>query len=259
MSEVHASTVLGTVNGSPVKWTTFLSALKCEGAWSASVAALLRYVFIAELASRHQIAIADSELQAAADQFRARRGLHKASDTYQWIAQELIEEDEFARLVEHELIVDKLKRVFSDEAVQNKFTAERNRFDRARLAQIVVDSKGLADELLTRLVEDGDDFSTLARQHSLDQDSKDNGGFLGILNRTDMSSEVADTVFASQPGNTLGPFRIAGAYHLVKTLELLPASLDEATSELLRNEMLDEAITLAIAAADIELRFDIED
>jgi len=62
----------------------------------------------------------------------------------------------------------------------------------------------------------GVDFAELARQHSDDPGSKDNGGDLGWFGRGQMVPEFEQAVFGAKPGEIVGPIKSQYGYHLIR-------------------------------------------
>jgi peptidyl-prolyl cis-trans isomerase SurA len=72
-----------------------------------------------------------------------------------------------------------------------------------------------ADELLEEL-RAGADFAELAREHSQDPGSADQGGDLGWFRRGDMVREFEDAAFSLFDGQTSGLVRTEYGYHIIK-------------------------------------------
>ena len=62
----------------------------------------------------------------------------------------------------------------------------------------------------------GVDFAELARQHSDDPGSKDEGGDLGWFGRGRMVPEFEEAVFGAKPGEIVGPIKSQYGYHLIR-------------------------------------------
>lgn len=86
-----------------------------------------------------------------------------------------------------------------------------------QIAQIVVETKEEADELLSQLT-DGADFGELARMHSVDEFTADEGGALGWIEENDPfeAPEVLQAVVSMQVGEVKGPLEVELGHAIIK-------------------------------------------
>jgi peptidyl-prolyl cis-trans isomerase SurA len=77
-------------------------------------------------------------------------------------------------------------------------------------------------ELLRTQLQEGADFSELARQHSRDASARD-GGDLGTLKRGELAQDIESQILALKPGDVSRPFRSTLGYHVfrLETKEVL--------------------------------------
>lgn len=68
--------------------------------------------------------------------------------------------------------------------------------------------------------ESGADFAELAKEHSDDPGSANNGGDLGIVTPGQMVQPFEDAVFSMQRGDIAGPVETQFGYHIIKLTEL---------------------------------------
>ncbi len=93
----------------------------------------------------------------------------------------------------------------------------------------------------------GADFSEMARQHSDDPGSKEEGGDLGNVQQGTMVPEFDETVFSQEAGVISEPVKTQFGYHLIQVQEINPErtpSLEEV-QEALKAELEDEAKRVA--------------
>jgi parvulin-like peptidyl-prolyl isomerase len=90
------------------------------------------------------------------------------------------------------------------------------------------------------------DFAALARQHSLDERTKQQGGKLGELHRSELEPDVADALFQVPEGQVSEPFEGQDGFHLFKvvkrrtSLEDLRPQIREMLVAARRGEYLEE-------------------
>jgi peptidyl-prolyl cis-trans isomerase C len=224
------SIVVASVQGTDLSLHELLRALKLQGRLTPLIGEAVVDKVIATAAAKVGIKVSDQELQKAADAFRLRRGLSKAADTRRWLALNQLAEADLQEGLERDLLRQKMAVKVADEQVEKHFAQNRAHFDRARLRRIMLDKEEIAQELLTRIHEEGADFSELARQHSLDARTRASGGELGIVRRQAMPADVAAAVFAAKKGQVVGPVKADGAYLLIEVVDILLGQLDAATT-----------------------------
>lgn len=72
---------------------------------------------------------------------------------------------------------------------------------------------------LYRRIKQGEDFTTLARQYSVDKVSARKGGDLGIAKSGQMVPEFEKAVLGLQPGQISKPVRSEYGYHLIQVVD----------------------------------------
>ncbi len=100
------------------------------------------------------------------------------------------------------------------DAVGNEMNYEPRALD---LQIIVVDSEEEAQEILGQLG-NGADFAQLARERSLDEQARGNGGDLGFFGTGEMVPEFERAAFAAAPGELVGPVQTTFGYHVIQVV-----------------------------------------
>jgi peptidyl-prolyl cis-trans isomerase C len=123
-----------------------------------------------------------------------------------------------------------LRDVYFDKSVKDTVSdAETKRFydqqvgtlkaeDEVRARHILVESKDKARELFQKILH-GADFAVLAREHSKDPGSKDQGGELGFFSRGQMVPQFEEAAFKLKSGEVGEPFETQFGWHIVKVDE----------------------------------------
>lgn len=84
-----------------------------------------------------------------------------------------------------------------------------------------VNLKQKANEIYLLAVEDGSDFSYLAKEYSEDTYSSENGGDLGYFERGTMDPFFEEAVFSMEIGEISEPVKSSFGYHIIKLEDLL--------------------------------------
>ncbi len=99
----------------------------------------------------------------------------------------------------------------------------------------------------------GEDFAELARQHSDDKGSANNGGDLGVITPGVMVKPFEDAVFALGENEISEPVKSDFGYHIIKLTELTPEQvppLEELKAEIEEKIKSDRAIELFVEQAE---------
>ena len=93
--------------------------------------------------------------------------------------------------------------------------------------------KSRAAELRRRVVEDGEDFATLARRHSADTETRAAGGLLpGVFDPRVQPSEIAEAVTPLKSGELSEPVKVMGGFGLYQVMKIKHTPLEEVREEL---------------------------
>lgn len=87
--------------------------------------------------------------------------------------------------------------------------------EEVRARHILVESKDEARELFEKVAY-GTDFAELAKQHSKDPGSKDQGGDLGYFSKGQMVPQFEEAAFKLQKGEVSQPFETQFGWHIIK-------------------------------------------
>lgn len=82
-----------------------------------------------------------------------------------------------------------------------------------------------AEDLLSQLKEEPDNFAELANEYSEDPGSAKLGGDLGFLGRGILVKEFEDELFQMQPDEIRGPVETAFGFHIIKLTAIKPADV----------------------------------
>lgn len=234
----------------------FLQSLRRRGRLGSLIQEALVDKLLLTIARRAGLTVTDDELQQAADAIRCRAGLFHSADTGRWLAGRGMTAEDLEALAEQEALRRKLQaQVVAPEQVEAAFAAQSARFDRLRLAHLVVEREGLAGELLCRIKDEGHDFGEAARQHSLDERTRHGGGRLGWLERGKLHPALAAAVAEAGAGTVVGPVATEAGFHLLLVEEIVPAVLDEARRELLSAELFAAWLQEQIRHTDVRVEF----
>jgi len=121
-----------------------------------------------------------------------------------------LSDEEYRRMVEAELLANKVQEVFSLSVPET--------IEQVRMRQILVGTEDEALSVLERL-DAGEDFGDLARELSLDEATKEEGGEKGWVARDELDLSYAVKVFDLEVGTVSQPIPGPGGYFIFEVEE----------------------------------------
>jgi peptidyl-prolyl cis-trans isomerase C len=104
----------------------------------------------------------------------------------------------------------------------DRHAAEMVQPEQRHLRNIVISTQDEADQLLGD-IRNGQDFSAVAQQSSLDQKTRDGGGDLGALTADQLDGGYQRAAFAAPVGALFGPVQTRDGWNIGQVLEVHPA------------------------------------
>jgi parvulin-like peptidyl-prolyl isomerase len=124
--------------------------------------------------------------------------------------------------------------------------------EQVHVRHIVVEEETAAQALLDQLA-GGADFVELARTHSIDVATRDNGGDLGWFPRGLVAPELENAAFALQPGQLSEIVQLGEGYHIIQVLEREAAHPLSTEMQIeLKRAVFEEWLAALRASAEIE-------
>ncbi|HEV2770028.1 MAG TPA: peptidyl-prolyl cis-trans isomerase [Solirubrobacteraceae bacterium] len=113
----------------------------------------------------------------------------------------------------------------TDQQIREYYQRNRDRFskpERRDLRVVLTEERGEAEEAKQAL-EDGESFSSVAREFSIDPATKGEGGVLLAQSRESLEQSLAKAVFSAEQGQLTGPVRTQFGYYLFRVQRVIPA------------------------------------
>jgi parvulin-like peptidyl-prolyl isomerase len=166
---------------------------------------LINTVLIEQASADLAVAVSDEEVEAqiAAD-IQAGGGQAAFEE---WLAASGQSRDDYKQSLYEAML---WQRVMDAVSPQVPATAEQ-----VHVRHIVLDTKEAADRVRAQL-QAGTDFGQVARQSSLDVETRDNGGELGWFPRGLADPDLEAVIFALQPGEIAGPVEFGPGFRFVQ-------------------------------------------
>ncbi|HLQ87614.1 MAG TPA: peptidylprolyl isomerase, partial [Enterococcus sp.] len=191
-------------------------------------------------AKKEKIQVTDEEIDAEMENYMAQYG---GEEMFESVLQQsgLTKDDlkgDIIQYVQIEKLVDSRISV-TDEEINEYFEENKEKLgqeEQVKASHILVEDEKTAKDLKKQL-DDGADFAELAKEHSTDPGSAENGGELGFFGKGKMVKEFEDVAFATKVGEISEPVKSEKGYHIIKVEEKKEAK--EATLEEKKEEIKD--------------------
>lgn len=123
----------------------------------------------------------------------------------------------------------------SDKQIKDYYEQHKDQYTEVRTSHILVNSESIAKEVDKELKR-GSDFAELAKKHSIDKVSAEQGGDLGYL--SGQSKELDPTFLASamklKKGEVSEPVKTVFGYHIIKVTDKKETPLSEVKDQIKR-------------------------
>lgn len=248
-------TELVRINEEVITADDFVKRLKLNGRFDSLIEDVVRDKLTVHAARKSGIEITPEEIQERADQIRRVRGLHRSVDMNRWMDHLGIGLEDLEQFIVETLYQEKMQGgIVTEDAVNDYFSLHAPEFDRIVVSHIIVDTEGKAREIMALLEDDPDMFGTLAREHSL-ADTAADAGFVGVVMRGNLRSDLEAKVFHAEEGEVLGPFAApdGSSYEIFLINEKRTASLDDNTTDEIRRKLREEWFVARAAENNVEL------
>ncbi|NES24290.1 MAG: peptidylprolyl isomerase [Symploca sp. SIO3E6] len=180
---------------------------------------------ITKAAQERNITITPEEIQAEADRQRREKRLEKAADTLAWLEEQMITPDDWEAGICDRLLWQKLAESLFGQEVEKYFAQNRINFEQVSLYQFTVADAKVAQELFYQIEEREISFYEAANLYDLDENRRNQCGFVGSIDRWELKPDIATAVFSGQIGEVIGPLQTQEGHHLLMVKEFLPAEL----------------------------------
>ena len=118
----------------------------------------------------------------------------------------------------------------SDKKLKAYYEKHKEDFETAKASHILVQDEKAAKEIKKKL-DDGGDFSKLAKEYSIDTATASKGGDLGEFKRSDMVTEFSDAAFSIKLNTISDVIKTDYGYHIIKVTERKQKTYEQAKDQ----------------------------
>ncbi len=222
--------ILAYSRGNPITVEDVVTYLKVTGAFGNAVYKLMEMHTIDWEIQSLNVQITEEALQAHLTAKRRVAGLTGAADLNNYCHRNGILWEQWMQVAESELRRNALKqRVIGSPAIQAYFEHNRERLKKVCVARIVCHTLAEAEQIRERLLAGESDFATLARQTSLEHNSRIAGGHLGCMGRGVLPPNIEQDIFFAEAGALCGPYAQNGFWAIYMVEEVLHSTLTDSS------------------------------
>lgn len=191
----------------------------------------------------------DKEFKNMEEQYGGKEALANA------MANSNLTEKDLKNDIKNKLSIDKLLKddiKISEENIAKYYEENKANFteeEQVKASHILVEKEDLAKEIKKKL-EDGEDFAKLAKEYSIDEGTKENGGDLGFFGKGKMVPSFDEAAFTLPIGEVSEPIKSDFGYHIILVNEKKEAkttSLEE-NKETIKQMLVDAKLPEAFNA-----------
>ena len=216
------SEVLATVNGEEITRNELYDAMFTNGG-KEILERLITNRLILQEAKKLKISVSEEDIDTEIGKV-IKENFYGAEDYfYQALEQYGITEDALRDDLKIELLLRKIVRdqiTVTEEDTREYFIENRYLFntpEQVEARHILVETRDEAEEII-QLLDEGQDFSELAKEHSIDTVSAQQGGNLGFFQRGEMVAEFEEVAFNLAVGSRSGPVETTHGFHIIEVL-----------------------------------------
>lgn len=240
------------VNARRITVADVLVYFKATGVFRDAVCRLVELDAIRSKLPELGIEITDAEVFEFAAAKRRFAGLEHAEAMNEYCHKNGITMAQWLAVTADELMLRKVRaKVVAERDVVQYFNQNREALRTVALSRIVCRHEADA-KLVARGALANESFSELARHYSVEESTRQCGGYLGAVRRQMLPAAVDEKVFAARVNDILGPFWQNGYWSVYKIEAIREADLGNASKKEIADQLFKAWLTRAIAASRFE-------
>ncbi|MCK5296418.1 MAG: peptidylprolyl isomerase [Alphaproteobacteria bacterium] len=241
--------VLTTVNGQKINVSDAIAYLKFSGSFRSAIYDLVKCHVIDIKCKEFKIEISETEITKKQEERRMMTGFDNPETFHNHLKMNGITFDLWKTFTLFDIKKDALKtKVVSDKEIKNYFNKHKEKFSFACLARIVCKSSNEIKEVQSCLRE-GQDFVNVARQYSIDSNTRYTGGYIGEVGKGILSPEIEKTVFSAKENTVTKPFQENSFWTIYKVFHINNGELNNSVSYWIHDQIFNEWLNNEVHSA----------
>lgn len=242
--------VLTTVNGKPIAVHDVVDFLKLHGVFRNTIFKLIEIEVLSAKAQELGLGVTQEELDVYCESKRRMMGLAGTMEITNFCRMHGIKWEQWKALASHEVIRQKVKNaIITDKLILDFYNKNSEKLQMVCLARIVLKDREQAEEILQTIRQGKGDFTTLAREYSLEHQTRIAGGYVGCFKRGMLPRDVESSVFSCRVKDVAGPFLQSGQWSIYQVEEILRTELNEATKSHIADKLFVDWLQRSVLTA----------
>jgi hypothetical protein len=157
-----------------------------------------------ELATQHHVTVTPQDISAQTASFVQQAG--SVTALHQQAAQGGVTAKQLPGFIRYAALQEKIGNALvanlpaTQAQLETEYQKDIDNYDQLEIAQIAVQSKALAHQILIKVRKDPSTFAALAEQDSIDTTSKAKGGLVGFVGRSQVLQVLGAAAASAKPG-----------------------------------------------------------
>jgi parvulin-like peptidyl-prolyl isomerase len=238
---MELGTAVTTVKGDAISVADVILHLKAKGTFRTAIYEIIEQRVIEYKLRECGVILPQAEIDERVQSRRTKLALWDEEAFKAYLKHFGLTREQWLETIAAEIRRERLREaVVTKDLVQNYYRQNSARFTSISIARIACRTKGDAERVLTAATESVTDFVDLARQYSVDENTRFSGGYIGNLKRGMLPAEVDERAFACRDDSVIGPFNENGMWTIYKIYSRTVTKLNEALIKQIKDVIFEE-------------------
>jgi hypothetical protein len=238
---MELGTAVTTVKGDAISVADVILHLKAKGTFRTAIYEIIEQRVIKYKLREYGVTLPQPEIDERVQARRTTLGLWDEAAFAAYLKHFGLTRDQWLETISAEMRRERLRdAVVTKDLVQNYYKQNSARFTSISVARIACRTKADAEKALSTATENLTDFVEVARQYSVDENTRFSGGYIGNLKRGMLPSEVDERAFACRDDGVIGPFNENGMWTIYKIYSRTVTKLNEALAKQIKDVIFEE-------------------
>jgi parvulin-like peptidyl-prolyl isomerase len=238
---MELGTAVTTVKGEAITVADVILHLKGKGTFRTAIYEIIEQRVVEYKLQESRILLAQADIDERVQGRRNMLGLWDEAAFTAYLKHFGLSLDQWLAAITAEMRRERLRdAVVTKDMVQTYYRQNSSRFTSVSVARIACRTKADAEKALAAAADYPTDFIELARQYSVDENTRFSGGYIGNLKRGMLPGEVDEKAFACTDDGIIGPFNENGMWTIYKVYSRTVTKLNEALVKQIREVIFED-------------------
>ncbi len=238
---MELGTAVTTVKGDAISVADVILHLKAKGTFRTAIYEIIEQRVIEYKLREHNVTLPQAEIDERVQARRTTLGLWDGAAFTSYLKHFGLTKDQWLATISAEMRRERLRdAVVTKDLVHNYYRQHSSRFTSISVARIACRTKADAEKALSAATDSVTDFVELARQYSVDENTRFSGGYIGNLKRGMLPGEVDERAFACRDDGVIGPFAENGVWTIYKIYSRTVTKLNDALIKQIKDVLFEE-------------------